>query len=52
MTDFKHGPKPVPTLTGKDAEEFIKQNSKPLTKKQKTFLKKCQELYEKNPVQE
>jgi hypothetical protein len=32
-------------LTGKAAEEFIKQDSKPLTVKQKQSLKEAEEVY-------
>lgn len=43
-------PKHMPTLEGKDAEKFIKQDKKPLSSAQKKHLKKCLELYEKNPI--
>lgn len=43
-------PKHVPTLEGKDAEKFIKQDKKPLSSEQKEYLKKCLEKYEKNPI--
>lgn len=43
-------PKHVPTLEGKEAEEFIKQDKNPLDKKQKEHLKKCLEVYKKNPI--
>ena len=46
MKDFKYGPRPIPTLTGKDAEEFERQNARPLTKKQKARLKEASKVYE------
>lgn len=44
---FPHGPHPIPTLTGKDAEKFIKNANKPLTKKQKKMLAEAEEVYKK-----
>lgn len=43
-------PQHIPTLEGKDAEKFIKQDKKPLNKAQKAHLAKCRELYERNPI--
>jgi hypothetical protein len=43
-------PKHMPTLEGKDANEFIRQDRKPLSRKQKEHLKKCLETYRKNPI--
>ena len=43
-------PKHMPTLKGKDAEEFMKQDKKPLSSEQKAHLKKCLETYKKNPI--
>nr|URC17020.1 MAG: hypothetical protein [Lokiarchaeota virus Fenrir Meg22_1012]URC17249.1 MAG: hypothetical protein [Lokiarchaeota virus Fenrir Meg22_1214] len=37
-------------LEGKEAKEFIKRDKKPLTKKQKEYLKRCRKIYEKNPI--
>lgn len=41
-----------PFFTGKAAEDFIKQDKKPLSSKQKAHLKKCSEIYKKNPIKE
>jgi hypothetical protein len=38
-------PKPIPTLTGKNAENFMRQDREPLTTEQKENLAKCRELY-------
>lgn len=35
-------------LEGKDAEKFIKQDKKKLTKKQVKDLKKCRETYQRS----
>jgi len=43
---FEH----MPLLEGKDAEEFMKQDKKPLSSEQKAHLKKCLEIYKKNPI--
>jgi hypothetical protein len=43
-------PKHVPTLEGKDAEKFVKQDRAPLSRQQKKHLNKCLELYKKNPI--
>jgi hypothetical protein len=43
-------PKHMPTLEGKEAERFIKQDKKPLSRRQKAHLKQCLELYKKNPI--
>lgn len=43
-------PQHIPTLEGKDAEKFVKQDKKPLSKAQKAHLAKCRKLYEKNPI--
>lgn len=37
-------------LEGKDAKRFIEQDKKPLSSKQKKYLEKCKEIYEKNPI--
>jgi hypothetical protein len=37
-------------LTGKAAKRFIEQDKKPLTEKQKDYLKECIKIYEDNPV--
>jgi hypothetical protein len=38
------------TIKGKDAEEFIEQDKKPLTSEEKAHLKECLEIYRKNPI--
>jgi hypothetical protein len=43
-------PKHMPTLEGKEADEFIKQDKKPLSRRQKAHLQQCLELYKKNPI--
>jgi len=35
----------VPVLEGKDAEEFLKYDSRELTVEEKTFLKEAHEFY-------
>ena len=44
-------PQHIPTLEGKDAERFVKQDKKPLSKAQKAHLAKCLEVYKKNPTE-
>jgi hypothetical protein len=43
-------PEHMPTLTGEDARKFIQQDRKPLSSRHKDHLKKCLEIYEKNPI--
>jgi hypothetical protein len=43
-------PRHIPTLKGKDAERFVKQDKKPLTNAEKADLKKCQAIYRNNPI--
>lgn len=43
-------PEPIPVLKGKAAKEFISQDKKPLTEKQRKFLAEAVELYRKHPV--
>ncbi|KKL85942.1 hypothetical protein LCGC14_1949670 [marine sediment metagenome] len=43
-------PEHMPVLEGKDAKRFIEQDKKPLSSKQKEYLKNCLEIYEKNPI--
>jgi hypothetical protein len=43
-------PQHIPTLEGKDAEKFVAQDKKPLSREQKADLLKCREIYKKNPV--
>lgn len=40
---------PTPILEGKDAERFLKQMKKPLTKKEKKFIERARKAYESNP---
>lgn len=40
---------PTPVLNGKDAKRFLERMEKPLTKKEKKFIKKAKEAYESNP---
>lgn len=42
----------MPVLEGKDAKRFIEQDKKPLSSKQKEYLKNCLEIYEKNPIKQ
>ena len=43
-------PKHMPTLKDREAKKFIKQDKKPLSREQKEYLRKCLEVYEKNPI--
>ncbi|MCJ7559597.1 hypothetical protein MUO79_03130 [Candidatus Bathyarchaeota archaeon] len=43
-------PKHMPTLEGEEAEKFVRQDRKPLSRRQKEHLKQCLELYKKNPI--
>jgi len=43
-------PRHIPTLKGKDAEEFTAQDEKPLTSSEKAHLEKCRAIYKKNPI--
>jgi hypothetical protein len=43
-------PEHMPVLTVKEAEDFIRQDKKPLTEKQKAFLDECLAIYDKNPI--
>jgi len=43
-------PEHMPVLEGKEARRFFKQDKKPLNREQKSYLAKCQEIYEKNPL--
>jgi hypothetical protein len=40
---------PTPILDGEDAERFLKQMKKPLSKKEKEFIEKAKRAYESNP---
>ncbi len=39
-------------LEGKNAKDLIEQDSRPLSSVQKEHLKKCLEIYRKNPIKE
>jgi hypothetical protein len=43
-------PKHLPALEGEEAEKFVKQDKRPLSRRQKEHLKRCLELYKKNPI--
>ncbi len=43
-------PQHIPTLKGKDAEDFVSQDKKRLTSAEKTNLEKCRAIYKKNPI--
>ncbi len=43
-------PDHMPVLTGKEAEDFIKQDKKQLTDAQKAFLDECLAIYDRNPI--
>ena len=43
-------PQHIPTLEGKDAERFVEQDKKPLSKEQKAHLNRCREVYKQNPI--
>ncbi len=43
-------PDHMPILKGEEAKKFIEQDSKPLNNEKKEYLKKCQKIYEKNPL--
>jgi len=40
----------MPVLKGKEAKNFVKQDKKPLTDRQKAFLDECLAVYKKNPI--
>jgi len=40
---------PTPVLKGKDAERFLERMKKPLTKKEKDFIRRAKEAYKRNP---
>jgi hypothetical protein len=46
MQNFKYGPKPVPTLTGEAAKQFLEQDAKPLTEKEEALLVEGKCVYE------
>ncbi len=43
-------PQHIPTIKGKDAEDFVAQDKKRLTSAEKTNLEKCRAIYKKNPI--
>ncbi len=43
-------PQHIPTIKGKDAENFVAQDKKRLTSAEKTNLEKCRAIYKKNPI--
>ena len=43
-------PRHMPTLEGDDAERFVKQDKKPLSRRHKEHLKQCLALYKKNSI--
>jgi hypothetical protein len=43
-------PDHMPPLEGADAERFIRQNTRPLSEKQKAHLRECLHVYLKNPI--
>lgn len=42
-------PEPIPILKGKAAEEFIKNDKKPITENQKEFLAESLKLFKRHP---
>jgi len=40
----------ISTLEKSNAQKFIKQDKEPLSREQKEHLKRCLEIYEKNPI--
>ena len=42
-------PEPIPILKGKAAEEFIKNDKKPITESQKEFLAESLEIFKQHP---
>lgn len=47
---YKMLPQHIPTIKGKDAEDFVSQDKKSLTTAEKTHLEKCRAIYKKNPI--
>ena len=47
---FKMLPQHIPTIKGKDAENFMSQDNKRLSTAEKTHLEKCRAIYKKNPI--
>ena len=43
-------PQHPPILVGKDAKRFIDQDKRPLTSEEKDDLRRCLEIYKKNPI--
>ena len=43
-------PTDPPILKGKDAKRFLAQDRQPLSAEKREHLRKCLELYRKNPV--
>jgi hypothetical protein len=43
---------PTPILEGEDARRFLREMKKPSTDKEKAYLKRCDQAYEKYPFGE
>jgi hypothetical protein len=43
-------PEPIPILKGKNAEAFIKNDNKPITKSEKAFLAESLKIFKQHPA--
>lgn len=39
-------PRPMPEITGEDAKAFKEEDTKPLPREQKDYIKHCRQVYE------
>lgn len=49
-TIFEYGPEPIPALNEEQWKALVKESNRPPTKEEIEHLKKCREIFKKNPL--